>query len=97
MLDFDAQTPTAFMLRMPHSKLPKSYQDMDVYVSMLAKPELQTIVTHSDTVSVYGGYGLAPITQYSTGSEVQFQVSLNSYVPKGEKEICRVTAVKKEC
>lgn len=97
MLDFDTNEPTAFVLKLPHNTpFLDAYKDHNVYVSMMAKPELGLISTTADSTSVYGGWGNPKLIQYDTARNVNIEVSLHSYTPPGQKDILRVYMEKRK-
>lgn len=71
MIDFDCTEPTMFVL-----KAPKFFsQNGDVYISMWARPQLESISMEEDTVSVYDGRGNSVCT-FPTSREVAVGMTL---------------------
>jgi len=72
-IDFDAQEPTMFLLR-----LPKSITGADggrLLISMWAHPELHSITMESDTTAIYGDWNNPSMTICQP--EVAFEMSLH--------------------
>lgn len=86
MLDFDTNEPTAFVLKMPRNLIGlENYKDYDVYLSMMAKPELGLVTTTVDTTTACGGWGNGKLTQFDTNRETQIEVTLHSFNKPNDK------------
>ena len=68
MTDIDLASGEAanFIFKLPNNI--KNVNGEEVYLSMLAVPELQTIEIKNEPTSVYGGWGKAPITYINSYS-----------------------------
>lgn len=81
MIDFDSNEPTMFVLKAPKYLV----QDKDVYISMWARPELESISMENETAYVLNARGerLCPI---DVSRSVAFEMSLHPYAdPKSNK------------
>lgn len=81
MIDFDSDAPTMFVLKAPKYMV----QDKDVYISMWARPELESISVENETAYALNARGerLCPI---DVSHSVAFEMSLHPYAdPKSNK------------
>lgn len=90
MIDFDTDKPTAFVFKMPHDRCFKNYPDKNIFVSMMAKPELGLITNTANTVEICGGWGCGPLAVIETGREIEMEVKLHSYTPAEKKEMLTI-------
>ena len=97
MLDFDTQEPTAFVLKLPHNYKLEKYEDKNIYLTLMAKPQLNTISVTTSPTTIYGGWGMAPMAIYDNNRDVEIEVSLRSYTPPGSNEILKVHMEDKIC
>lgn len=90
MLDFDAQEPTMFLLR-----LPKSITGEDgrrVLISMWAHPQLESMTMEPETVYCYGRNG-EQLTSFTTSMQVAFGMSLHPCSDPRDNSMFKVETV----
>ena len=90
MTDIDLASGEAanFIFKLPNNI--KNAEGEEVYLSMLAVPELQTIEITNDTTNVYGGWGdtkLAFINNYS----LEMGLNLRAVANIHDNSICNLT------
>ena len=67
----------------------------EVYLTTLAIPSLETVEMVNDMVDVYGGFGLAPITQYRGSSSMAMNLKLTT-VNRPDNVLCELKVGDKE-
>ena len=73
MIDFDCQEPTMFIL-----KLPKYINvNGNMYLSMWAKPQLDSFVQERNDIDVYGGPDNNVVLRVPQSPEITFEMSLH--------------------
>ena len=98
MIDFDTDKPTAFMFKLPHDQfLPKEYDNKDIYVSMMAKPELGLVSMTANCTEIRGGWGNPKLAVLDTGRQFEMEVKLHSYQPAGKKDMLTVWKEDRKC
>ena len=90
MLDFDAQEPTMFLLQ-----LPKSITGEDsrrVFISMWARPQLESMTMEPETMYCYGRNG-EKLTSFTTSMQVAFGMSLHPCTDPRDNSMFKVETV----
>jgi hypothetical protein len=72
-IDFDAQDPTMFLLRLPKSITGENGR---ILISMWAQPELNAITMEPETIYCYGRNGEV-LTSFTASQQVAFEMSLH--------------------
>lgn len=77
-------------------KLPRNIVGIDkgeVYMSMLAIPELSTMEMTANTTNIYGGFGSTALVSYDT-HELQFGLNLRAVSRPQNNSLCELTVRK---
>lgn len=62
----------------------------NLYMSMLAVPELTTISMDSENTEIYGGFGHAPLASYRNNYSLNIGLNLRA-VPHSDNSLCHLT------
>ena len=90
-IDLASGEPANFIFKMPNNIKVVDKNGCDIYMSILAVPELTTMEMKSDRVDVYGYWSDRPVSSFTTGSTFEIGLNLRA-VPQGtKKEICSLT------
>ena len=86
MIDFDSEEPAMFVLKAPKYLA----QDKDVYISMWARPELESISMESDTAYAINARG-ERLCSFNTSRSVAFEMSLHPYADPNNNTLYTLT------
>lgn len=90
-IDLASGEAANFIFRMPKNITVVDEQGHEMYMSILAVPELTTVEMKSDVVDIYGGFNNVPVASFTAGCTFTMGINLRA-VPRGAKEeICRLT------
>ena len=90
MTDIDLASGEAanFIFRMPHNI--KGADGNEVYMSMLAVPELESVEMESSPVYAYGWFGTQPLCAFNTHPELTMNLNLRAVQRTDSRELCQV-------
>ena len=88
-IDLASGEAANFIFRLPHNI--KGIDDGEVYMSMLAIPELTAIEMKSDYIEVYGGWNNASLVKYQTNNALEMNLNLRAVPRANTNEICCLT------
>lgn len=72
-------------------KLPQYFTyDGDIYMSLLAVPELGTLSTESENTEIYGGFGNTPLASYRNNYSLNLGLNLRA-VSRNDNTLCHLT------
>lgn len=93
MTDIDLSSGEAanFIFKMPHNIRVEDKEGNEIYMTMLAVPELKAFEITSNTMSVNGGWGCQPILSYNTGSTINMGINLRAVSRSDTEELCTLT------
>lgn len=86
MIDFDNEEPTMFVLKAPKYMV----KDKDVYITMLARPELKSVTMKNNEAYVLNARG-ERICSYSLGINAAFEMSLHPCVAPSSNTLYTLT------
>ncbi len=90
-LDLASGEAANFIFKMPHNIRVEDKEGNEIYMTMLAVPELKAFEITNDTVSVNSGWGRQPILSYNTGSTINMGINLRTVSRPDTKELCTLT------
>ena len=88
-LDLASGEPVNFIFKLPKNIKVTNKDGKDIYMTTLAVPSLEMVTIQPETVSIYGGYGMAPLAQYTAKTELQMDLKLTT-VTNGNHHVCEV-------
>ena len=86
MIDFDNEEPTMFVLKAPKYMV----KDKDVYITMLARPELKSVTMKNNEAYVLNARG-ERLCSYSLGINAAFEMSLHPCVAPSSNTLYTLT------
>lgn len=86
MIDFDNEEPTMFVLKAPKYMV----KDKDVYITMLAHPELKSVTMENNEAYILNARG-ERICSYSLGINAAFEMSLHPCVAPSSNTLYTLT------
>lgn len=89
-IDLASGEPANFIFKMPSNIKVVDKNGCNMYMSMLAIPELTTIEMENDSTSIYGDWG-RPTHTFTTESTFQLGLNLRAVTRRETNEICRLT------
>lgn len=89
-LDLASGEAANFIIKMPNSIKVVNEKGQDIYMTILAIPSLESFTTSYDTVSVYGGYGSAPLAQVDTGASIEMGLKLSTVHNPQSNVLCEL-------
>jgi hypothetical protein len=89
-LDLASGEAANFIIKLPNSIKVVNEKGQDIYMTILAIPSLESFTTSYDTVSVYGGYGSAPLVQVDTGASIEMGLKLSTVCNPKSSSLCEL-------
>ena len=90
-IDLASGEAANFIFKMPNNIKVETKEGQQLYMSMLAVPELTTIELKHDDVDIYGGYSHAPLTRYTTSITFDVGLNLRAVSKNNKNELCSLT------
>ena len=85
-IDLASGEAANFIFKLPNSTTING----NMYMSLLAIPELQTISMDSEKTEVYGGFGHTPLVTYNSNYSLNLGLNLRA-VSRPDSSICHLT------
>lgn len=85
-IDLASGEAANFIFRLPNNTTING----NMYMSLLAIPELQTISMDSEKTEVYGGFGCTPLVSYNNNYSLNLGLNLRA-VSRPDSSICHLT------
>lgn len=87
-LDLASGEPVNFIFKLPSNIQVKNHKGEDIYLTTLAIPSLEMVAMSHETTNIYGGYGMAPLAQYTDNSSLEMKLKLTTvYQQQREKQV----------
>lgn len=90
-IDLASGEAANFIFRMPHNIKVEDQSGKEIYMSILAVPELEAMEITTNPINVYGGWRNAPIMTYNAGSELRMNLNLHAVQKKSDNTLCTLT------
>ena len=85
-LDLASGEAANFIFKLPNNTTING----NIYMSMLAVPELTTISMDSENAEIYGGFGNTPLTSYRSNYSLNLGLNLRA-VSRSDNSLCHLT------
>lgn len=82
-IDLASGEAANFIFKMPSNIKVETKEGQQLYMSMLAVPELTTIELKHDDIDIYGGSSHTPLARYTASTTFDFGLNLRA-VPKND-------------
>ena len=88
-IDLASGEAANFIFRLPNYI--KGADGQEIYLSMLAVPELESLELTSDSSDIYGGWGHTPIARFTSSTELNCKLNLHTVQPPESNSLYSLT------
>ncbi len=88
-IDLASGEAANFIFRLPNYI--RGADGKEIYLSMLAVPELESLELTNDSCDVYGGLGHTPIACFTSSTQLNCKLDLRAVQPSESNSLCNLT------
>lgn len=90
-LDLASGEPANFIFKLPSNMRVVDKDGVDIYLSLLAIPTLETITTVTEPTYIYGGFNNTPLAYHSNYSmDMQLKLTTVSHQVEDKEVLCEL-------